>query len=157
MIKRRASSVALESEVNYFPASDGISTALGGHITQAQFGVKAGHRFHRFGFFGKARPGLVSVSRAFKLVGTTPFTFFGRQFQLGVFESGRRSLFSMDLGGVLEMYPTRRTVLRFDAGDTIIHYGSRSVEGFSVSMSIVTSPPETRHNFQFGTGFGFRF
>jgi hypothetical protein len=150
-------SVALESEVNYFPTSDGISTALGGRVMQAQFGVKAGHRFHRFGFFGKARPGLVSVSHAFKLVGTTPFTFFGRQFQLGVFESGRRSLFSMDLGGVLEMYPTRRTVLRFDAGDTIIHYGARSVEGFSVSTSIVTSPPETRHNFQFSTGFGFRF
>ena len=150
-------SVALESEVNYFPTSDGISTALGGRVLQGQFGVKAGHRFRRFGFFGKARPGLVSLSRAFKLVGTTPFTFFGRQFQMGVFELGRRNLFSMDLGGVFELYPSRRTVIRFDAGDTIIHYGPRSVQGFSVSMSIVTSPPETRHNFQFSTGFGLRF
>lgn len=150
-------SVALESEVNYFPTSNGISTALGGRVMQAQFGVKAGHRFRRFGFFGKARPGLVSVSRAFKLARTETFTFFGREFQMGVFEFGRRNLFSMDLGGVLEMYPSRRTVLRFDAGDTIIHYGSRSVPGFAVSMLIVTSPPETRHNFQFSTGLGFRF
>jgi hypothetical protein len=150
-------SVALESEVNYFPASDGISTALGGRITQAQFGVKAGRRFRRFGFFGKARPGLVSLSRAFKLVRTETFTFFGRQFPVGVFELGRRSFFSTDLGGVFELYPSRRTVIRFDAGDTIIHYGARSVQGFSVSTSIVTSPPETRHNFQFSTGFGFRF
>jgi hypothetical protein len=150
-------SVALESEVNYFPTSDGVSTALRGRILQGQFGVKAGRRFQRFGFFGKARPGLFSFSRAIKLVGTTPFTFFGREFQLGIFETGRRSVFSMDLGGVFELYPSRRTVVRFDAGDTIIHYGSRSVEGFTLSLNVVTSPPETRHNFQFSTGFGFRF
>lgn len=150
-------SVALESEVNYFPTSDGISTALGGRILQGQFGVKAGHRFRRFGFFGKARPGLVSLSRALKLVRTETFTFGGRQFPVGVFELGRRSFFSTDLGGVFELYPSSRTVIRFDAGDTVIHYGARSVQGFIASMSIVTSPPETRHNFQFSTGFAFRF
>ena len=152
-----SNSVALESEVNYFPTSNGISTALSGRIVQGQFGVKAGHRFRRFGLFGKARAGFVSVSRALKLVGTETFTFDGRQFPLGVFALGRRSSFSTDLGGVFELYPSGRTVIRFDAGDTIIHYGARSVEGFSVSRSIVTSPPETRHNFQFSTGFGFRF
>jgi hypothetical protein len=152
-----SNSVALEAEVNYFPTSNGISTTLGGRIVQGQFGVKAGHRFRRFGLFGKARPGLVSVSRALKLVRTETFTFDGRQFPMGVFEMGRRSSSSTDLGGVFELYPSRRAVIRFDAGDTIIHYGARSVEGFSVSMSIVTSPPETRHNFQFTTGFGFRF
>ena len=63
----------------------------------------------------------------------------------------------MDFGGVLELYPSRRTLIRFDAGDTVIKYGSRSIEGFSISHSIVTFPPETRHNFQFSTGFGLRF
>jgi hypothetical protein len=150
-------SVALESEVNYFPTDDEVSTTLVGHITQGQFGVKAGHRFRRFGLFGKARPGLVSFSRALKLVGMTTLTFDGRQFPMGIFENGRRSFFSMDLGGVLELYPSRRTLVRFDAGDTVIKYGSRSVLGFIASQSIVTSPPETRHNFQFSTGFGFRF
>jgi hypothetical protein len=150
-------SVALESEVNYFPTDDEVSTTLVGHITQGQFGVKAGHRFRRFGLFGKARPGLVSFSRALKLVGVTSFAFDGRRFPMGIFENGRRNFFSMDLGGVLELYPSRRTLVRFDAGDTVIKYGSRSVLGFIASQSIVTSPPETRHNFQFSTGFGFRF
>jgi hypothetical protein len=152
-----SNSVALEAEVNYFPTSNGISTTLDGRIVQGQFGVKAGHRFRRFGLFGKARPGSVSVSRARKLVGTETFTFDGQQFPMGVFEIGRRSSSSTDLGGVFELYPSRRTVIRFDAGDTIIHYGARSVEGFSLRMLILTSPPETRHNFQFSTGFGFRF
>lgn len=150
-------SFALESEVNYFPTSEGISTGLGGRIMQGQFGVKAGHRFRRFGLFGKARPGFVSVPRASKLVRTEIFTFDGRQFLSGIFEPARRSLFSTDLGGVFELYPSGRTVIRFDAGDTIIHYGERSIAGFTLSRSIVTSPPETRHNFQFSTGFGFRF
>ena len=31
--------------------------------------------------------------------------------------------FSMDVGGVVEFYPSRRIVTRLDIGDTIIRYG----------------------------------
>lgn len=150
-------SIGLESAINYFPTSDGIAAGVTGRLLQGQFGVKAGKRFKRFGFFGKLRPGFVSFDRSLKLVGTTPLIFSGRTFFLGVFETGRRTFFANDLGGVLEFYPSRRWALRFDAGDTIIHYGERSVPTTFLSLSFITAPPETNHNFQFTSGFSFRF
>ena len=33
----------------------------------------------------------------------------------------------MDVGGVVEFYPSKRIVTRFDAGDTIIHFGRRNM------------------------------
>lgn len=149
-------SVGLETEINDFPASDGISTGASGRVLQGQFGVKAGKRLRWFGVFAKARPGFVSFSRSLNLVRTESFTRFERQFNFGIFEIERRSFFSTDVGGVLEFYPSRRTVIRFDAGDTIIRYGPRSREGFGLNRLIITVPPETRHNFQFSSGFGFR-
>ncbi len=150
-------SIGLESEINYFPTSDGIAAGATGRLLQGQFGVKIGKRFKRFGFFGKARPGFVSFDRSVNLVGTEPLNFGGFTFVLGVFETGRRTFFANDLGGVLEFYPSRRWALRFDAGDTIIHYGERSVRTFFLNPSFITAPPETNHNFQFTSGFSFRF
>jgi hypothetical protein len=149
--------VGLESEINYFPTADFIATGAGGRILQGQFGVKAGKRFNRFGFFGKARPGFMSFGDSLKLVGTRPFTFDGREILFGIFKNGRRTFFSADLGGVFELYPSRRLMLRFDAGDTIIRYGRRHIETIFLSTPIAQRLPETRHNFQFSTGFGIRF
>ena len=150
-------SIAIESEINYFPASEGVAAGATGRVLQGQFGVKAGKRFKRFGIFGKARPGFVSFDRSVNLVGTAPFNFGGSTFIQGVFETGRRTFFANDLGGVLEFYPSRRWALRFDAGDTVIHYGERSISTFFVNPAFITAPPEKRHNFQFTSGFSFRF
>jgi hypothetical protein len=149
--------LALESVINYFPTAEGVAAGATGRELQGQFGVKAGARFKRFGIFGKLRPGFVSFSRSQNLVGTEPFTFSGFTFVRGVFETGRRTFFANDVGGVLESYPSRRWALRFEAGDTIIHYGERSIATFFVNPSFVTAAPETRHNFQFSSGFSFRF
>jgi hypothetical protein len=149
--------LAVEAVLNYFPTADRVADGATGRILQGQFGVKAGKRFKRFGFFGKARPGFVTFTRSVNLVGTRPFTFSGRTFLMGVFETGQRTFFANDLGGVIEFYPKRRWSLRIDAGDTIIHYGPRSVSTFSVSPAFITSAPEKRHNFQITSGFAFRF
>ncbi len=150
-------SIGLEAEINDFPTSEGISTGATGRPLQGQFGIKAGKRFRRFGVFAKARPGFISFSRSLNLVGPRRSTIFGREVDFGVFEIGRRTFFSTDVGGVFELYPSRRAVLRFDVGDTVIRYGPRSIDGLTLSQPILTAPPETRHNFQFSTGFGFRF
>ena len=63
----------------------------------------------------------------------------------------------MDVGGVIELYVSRRIMTRMDIGDTIIKYGEFAGEGFSVSNAIIRRPPETRHNIQFTAGVGFRF
>lgn len=55
-------SIAAEAEVNFFPQKQLILVAEGSAI-QAQFGVKAGKRFEKFGLFGKVRPGFLSVNR----------------------------------------------------------------------------------------------
>ena len=68
-----------------------------------------------------------------------------------------------DLGGVLEFYPSKRIVTRFDAGDTLIHYGRRQ-SNFLIFDATggpllipFTVPAQTRHNFQFAAGVGWRF
>ena len=64
----------------------------------------------------------------------------------------------MDVGGVVEFYPSRRVVTRFDVGDTIIRYGIYR-EPVGVVCTSVCPPPdvferpaETRHNLQFSAG-----
>ncbi|HEV2829474.1 MAG TPA: outer membrane beta-barrel protein [Pyrinomonadaceae bacterium] len=149
--------IGLESVINYFPAAEGVAAGAMGRVLQGQFGVKAGQRFTRFGFFGKVRPGFVSFNRSQNLVGTEPFTFSGFNFVRGIFETGRRTFFANDIGGVLEFYPSRRWALRFDAGDTVIHYGERNIATLFLNPSFVTASAETRHNFQFSSGFSLRF
>src|SRR5205085_2037914 len=129
---------------------------VSGRVTQGQFGVKVGGRFGGFGIFAKARPGFVSFGDSLKLVRIIPFTFEGHQHSAGVFEEGRRTFFSADVGGVIELYATRRWLLRFDAGDTVIHYGERSIQDIEAS-AVSTRSPETHHNFQFSSGVSFRF
>lgn len=149
--------VALEAEGNFYPRRHFSNSTTGGYPSQMQFGVKAGKRYKRFGVFAKARPGFVSFSRVATLTGTETFTFEGQTFVFGAFEDRRRTYFSMDLGGVLEFYPTRRIFTRFDAGDTIIRYGQRNTRGVLVSDPIFAIPGETRHSFQFSAGIGLRF
>jgi hypothetical protein len=62
----------------------------------------------------------------------------------------------MDLGGVLEFYPSRRIVTRFDGGDTMIRY-HRAALPFGISPTTIVIPAETIHSFEFSAGVGFRF
>lgn len=144
--------VALEAQTDFFRNIQQFfnNARAGGHAFQFQAGVKAGKRFEKFGVFGKARPGLVSFSK----------TLFFENFDSGgslfpVIRVGRRTHFSFDLGGVLEFYPSPRIVTRFDAGDTMIRYGSITLPFFSLSP--FTQPANTIHSFEFSAGVGFRF
>jgi hypothetical protein len=148
--------VALESEVNFFPRSyRGFVTPFsGGRITQGLFGVKAGIRKEKFGVFGKARPGFVSFNRVVKNVqfpngnGPDPRDPFG-------FELGSVTHVAIDVGGVVEIYPSRRTMLRFDVGDTIIRYAGVEFVNLPSGNPVVESV--YKHNLQFNVGFGWRF
>ena len=156
-------SVALEAVGNFFPHScrfcgGNVFGDNSGNITQGLFGVKAGKRFQKWGIFGKARPGVVSFSEGDSRVGLsdTGDDFFIVQ--------SRRTHFAVDLGGVLEFYPSKRIVTRFEAGDTLIHYGQRQTNFLSFDPTTfapvlipLTTRSETRHNFQFSAGVGWRF
>jgi hypothetical protein len=147
--------VAADGAVNFFPDSH-VDTLFSrarpeGKIYQGQFGVKAGKRFEKVGIFGKARPGFTGYTEVNQLENTTPPIDFNS------FRLGRETYFSTDVGGVVEFYPSRNTVVRIDAGDTIIRYGTFRIPGFTLAQPFIERPAETRHNFQLITGFGFRF
>ena len=71
-------SIAAEAEINFLPQKQFVLTADGSAI-QAQFGVKIGKRFEKFGIFGKVRPGFLSVDRVGSYIpgadinGTAPY------------------------------------------------------------------------------------
>jgi hypothetical protein len=147
--------IGLEVEANLFPEDKQRESRIGvpvrvlepgGRKFQMLFGPKIGVRSKRFGVFGKASPGFIRLDRyeAIEQIFRTPT-------DLAILSSTRNGLifFNVDVGGVLEYYPSKRTILRFDVGDTIIRYNSQQPKELN--------PNITHHNLQIGLGFGFRF
>src|SRR5689334_14889873 len=113
-------SIAAEAEVNFFPQKQFLLQSSDSGAIQAQFGVKLGKRFEKFGLFAKVRPGFISVGdvqsvKPDSLVVVNGVPTFN-------FKAERRNFFTIDAGGVLELYPSRRTVVRFEAGDTALRH-----------------------------------
>ncbi len=149
---------ALEGGLNYFVCNGDVE---GGRKMQGLFGVKAGKRFNKFGVFAKARPGFVRYEKGDYLFVGGPQVFPP---PLSSFRPVARTNFAIDLGGVVELYPSKRTIIRFDAGDTIVRLPTRNVAAFQLnspfpasSLVVVSLSAETKHNFQGSVGFGFRF
>ena len=132
-----------------------------GNIVEGLAGVKAGKRYEKWGIFAKARPGVISFSRGtFDVV--PPFIGFP-SIPIQV-EFNRLTTFAMDVGGVVEFYPSKRIVTRFDFGDTIVHFKRRDLHTITLNPvtqeivpSIIPLPARTSHNFQFITSVGWRF
>jgi hypothetical protein len=127
--------VSAEMELNFFPHEDTMTLVAGGHKVEALFGIKAGMRNDKVGIFAKARPGLVRYSR------------FNEQPFANTNPEGK-SKPALDLGGVIEWYPTRNILTRVDVGDTIIRESD---------YNFVKGKLRTTHNLQINAGIGFRF
>jgi hypothetical protein len=132
--------LGLDGEVNHYSQQVVGSRSR----TLGLFGFKAGQRFDKIGVFAKARPGFLYLNKAEVIC--TPG---GPTIPVCEFESDTK--FALDLGGVLEVYPSRRTIIRFDLGDTIIRF----------KRGFVTPVPQfrdvTTHNLQLNVGVGLRF
>ncbi|MCB1025466.1 MAG: outer membrane beta-barrel protein [Acidobacteria bacterium] len=122
--------IALDSELAYFPQNPSGNFGQ----TVALVGIKAGVRAEKLGVFAKIRPGIAN--------------FGGRDFRA---TGNNQTKFALDIGGVIEYYPTSRLIIRADLGDTIIPFGN----------DVVNNPtairPGTTNNFQSSIGVGFRF
>jgi len=123
--------VAADIEVTHYPENPSGNFGE----TAALAGIRAGKRFGRIGTFLKVRPGLMH--------------FGGDYFQLRL---DVKTHFTMDVGGVLEYYPSPHTFVRVDAGDTTIYFGNARLFNRPNPDALGTI-----HNFQPGMGFGFRF
>jgi hypothetical protein len=129
---------AFDSDFAISPRDEEAATNVdGGRVAQGQFGIKLGQRLKKFGVFGKARPGFISFSQAITNVPA-------------LFDRGRRTFFSFDLGGVVELYPKDRIILRADLGNTFIRYPTIQTPFGAIS-------PTTTNNLQFSTSVQFRF
>ena len=134
--------------------------ANGGRMHQIMAGVKVGKRFEKWGIFAKARPGVVSFSQGeINLLRLTPGGIMPVEVDVN-----RVTTFAVDFGGVLEFYPTRKIVTRFDVGDTMIHFRRRTASFLGVNpvtleplLFFFPQPARTTHNFQFIASVGFRF
>ena len=146
--------IAIDSELNFFPNKNIFEFLGEGRALQGQFGVKLGKRLRKVGIFAKARPGFLSIGDVFFYQpGARLDTGFG--FTIPNARIARRTHLTADLGAVLEFYPTRRTIVRFDAGDTMVWYG-KSFEPINFdSAHLTTAPGILKHNFQLSAGVGF--
>lgn len=116
-VRNLNSSLSLEGEFNW-SLENPLFREEGGHMLEGLFGVKAGRRGKRIGLFAKARPGFIS----FTDVGATHG--------------------ALDLGGVVEFYPSTRWLVRVDIGDTMVLAGGAGTQ---------------LHNAQFGVSVHYRF
>src|SRR5882672_49194 len=159
---RAGSYVTLEAEFNFFPRENDFED---GRKVEGLFGVRVGKRSKKMGWFGKARPGFLYASKG-DLQSKPGGCVAIFPPPLSCFDPKSKTGFAFDVGGVVEYYPSRRTIIRFDAGDTILRFGDRSVPVlinppagalFPTREVVIFKPAETTHNLQASVGFGFRF
>jgi hypothetical protein len=129
------------------------------HMMTALFGAKVGTRTHHFGFFGKVRPGLISLGDSVREVSV----FFNPDGTVSSsFRTARQNEKALDLGGVFEYYPARHWALRWDAGDLMVFNEPplHIIVCGGVPPNFITFPPspgQTTHNFLFTTAVHYRF
>jgi len=132
--------VAFDSLVNFMPGQQGSKAAFEG-----LFGVKLGARFNRFGVFGKVRPGLIYYQQAIPGGGDVMPNSLSR--------------FVTDFGGVFEYYPQHNTILRIDAGTTLVRYLTNRSDDqrYPLGSHLSTQYWVTQGNPQFSTSYIVRF
>jgi hypothetical protein len=135
----------LETEFNFLP---GNSATSGNHL-QGFFGVKTGKRWKQGGIFLKARPGFIHFRR-------DPFGVPKPGSSIFSTERATSTEPDIDLGGVVEYYTARGLILRFDLGDSMIHYARRTVRT-SQFLPPFEAGGFTTHNWQGSFGISFRF
>jgi hypothetical protein len=132
------------------------------HLMTGLFGAKVGTRTEHFGFFGKVRPGFISIGNTLRdetfTFGPGPLDFTSS------IRFGRLTERALDFGGVLEYYPARHWTMRWDFGDTVIFGESGPIlhivtvgSGVSPVLPFPTPFGRTSNNFQFSTGIHYRF
>jgi len=137
-----------DSDVLYFPQdTHGPTNLYGGPVMQGLFGLKGGIRRNDFGFFGKVRPGFQSYAQALEIIATQPSG-------TASYTYGRSTNFALDLGGIVEFYPTERGTLRIEAGDSHTFFSPHTV---NFNGKPVRYDLGMHHTIQLVFGYGWRF
>lgn len=144
--------VALDIEGDFFPSNSLPGPQRGGRAFQALAGPKAGWRWERVSLFVKARPGVVNFNNVLKIttgIQSNGVPFFAEN------PGGHRTHLALDLGGVLEIDTTRRTLIRIDAGEMLIRYDDR-VYPIPGTTGAVNVPGIIGNSLLVSAGFSYR-
>lgn len=146
----------IEGELNLFPKDD----LFNGRKFEGLFGLKTGYRSETLGLFAKARPGFIHSAKSVTpcLVRTSTGNGDTRREFERCFSAGSRTDFSLDVGGVVELYTSTRSLLRFDIGDMLQRTAEHGIDFNDAGVGVVVlRPSRTVHNLQMSIGVGFRF
>ena len=128
-----------------------IDYQQGGRAFEALTGVKLGIRRDHMGYFGEIRGGTITFGKTEKkIVEPAPgyLNFYEGMFTNPV----------LNVGGVLEVYPSKHTILRFDTGSATIFFLPKNVEQILLGSTTTFSIPSTQQTtmlMSFGAGFRF--
>lgn len=132
----------------YYPRGSSAGFQDGGTLLEGLFGLKGGIRRDRLGLFGKVRPGFARSSDV-----VTGFTSSGTTLQETL---GKYHAFAVDFGGVIEVYTTKRQLIRIDVGDTHLYYHTTLIQ--NPNGTATTLPGGKRqHSIQTSVAYAWRF
>ncbi|HEY0081979.1 MAG TPA: outer membrane beta-barrel protein [Pyrinomonadaceae bacterium] len=137
---------ALDAEANFFPETK-FGNDQFGQKAQGFVGVKAGGRMKYAGLFAKVRPGAM-------FIGEITSGFDCNRTSFGSACRPNHHHFALDAGAVTEFYPSRRSIIRLDAGDTLVRIRRAQRNFFD---DTTRSSSDWTHNLQIGIGFAYRF
>jgi hypothetical protein len=124
-----------------------IDYQAGGRALEALTGVKIGVRRDHMGYFGVVRPGTITFGETQRQIDVLPSGNWK-------FDEGMFTDFVLNSGGAFEVYPTRHSILRFDAGNAMIFYRPKNVIQLGQTYHI---PGQTQTSMFISFGAGFRF
>ena len=138
----------LESEINFYPKDLPSEVPFSRGRIEGLFGATVGPRFGSLRPFVKARAGFLSFRAA-----TEPFAcvlIFPPPLSC---QLGDRTLLDYELGGGLELFPSRGLFLRVEVGDRAVHYPgpARDKDGTLHEDAFFG------HDLRFAAGAGLRF
>jgi hypothetical protein len=138
--------VGAEAEMTIYPASFPHANGFSRSRIEGLFGVTVGPRLRGLRPFARLRPGFL----AFRQTTIACILIFPPPLSCEL--AGGRTLFAMDLGGGVELFPASRAVIRVDAGDRILKYPGPSFRNGRATQESFYS-----HDFRMSAGAGVRF
>ena len=140
--------LGIESEINLYPGDFPDRFPFSRGRIEGLFGVTVGPRFGRLRPFARLRSGFLKVREA-----PQPFPcilIFPPPLSCAL--ASGRTLLAFDIGGGAEMFATRRTFIRVDAGDRLLKYPGPVFDNNRARRDAFFS-----HDFRFAAGAGLRF
>jgi len=138
--------IGAEAEMNVYPRGFPSASSFSSSRIEGLFGVTVGPRFARLRPFGKLRPGFLSFH------GQPVVCILIFPPPLSCQLAAGRTVFALDIGGGVELFPAARAVVRIDAGDRVVKYPGPSFRNGRATQESFFS-----HDFRFTAGAGVRF